>query len=144
MKRAFAYLSSVLFLAVVAQVAAAAYGAFNAVDKSDDSGSVSKHAVENGFNAHSIIGTLILVVMLALVIVAAVGKLGQPWLKWAGGLFLLGILQLLLAALGTSVAALGFLHGVNALAIYAASALLAHRAWTVGRGAEKPVETAPA
>ena len=30
----------------------------------------------------------------------------------------------------TRSAPLGFLHGINALAIYALAALLAHRAWT--------------
>ena len=135
MRDAFKYLTSVLFVAVVVQVALAGYGAFYAVDKSDDNGSVSKDAVEHGFNAHAVLGTIILVVMLLLLLVAAAGRLGSQWLKWSGGIFVLGLLQLLFAALGDAVAALGFLHAVNALAIYAASGLLAHRAWTRPRPA---------
>jgi|SRR5439155_23167144 len=130
MRDAFKYLTSVLFVAVVVQVALAGYGAFYAVDKSDDNGSVSKDAVGHGFNAHAVLGTIILVVMLLLLLVAAAGRLGSQWLKWSGGIFVLGLLQLLFAALGDAVAALGFLHAVNALAIYAAAGLLAHRAWT--------------
>ena len=53
MRDAFRYLTSVLFAAVVVQVALAGYGVFNAVDKADDSAS-TKHAVEHGFNAHAI------------------------------------------------------------------------------------------
>jgi hypothetical protein len=130
MRNVFKYLTSLLFLTVVAQVAFAGYGAFNAVDKADDKGSVSKHAVDHGFSAHAALGSIIVAVMLLLVIVAGAGRLGKPWLHWTGGIFALGIVQMLLAWLGNSVAALGFLHAVNALAIYAAVALLAHRAWT--------------
>jgi hypothetical protein len=130
MRDAFKYLTSLLFVAVVVQVALAGYGAFNATSKAEDDGSVTKHAVESGFDAHAVLGTVILVVMLVLVIVALLGRLGSPWLKWSGAIFVLGILQLLFAALGEAVPALGFLHAVNALAIYAAAALLAHRAWT--------------
>jgi hypothetical protein len=130
MRDVFKYLTSVLFAAVVVQVALAGYGAFNAVDKSDDNGSVSKDAVEHGFNAHAALGSIIVAVMLLLMIVAAAGRLGKPWVQWSGGIFVLGIVQMLLAWLGGAVAALGFLHAVNALAIYAAVAVLAHRAWT--------------
>jgi len=42
----------------------------------------------------------------------------------------LALLQFVFAELGRNVPALGFLHVVNALAIYAAVALLAHRTWT--------------
>ena len=56
MRDVFKYLTSLLFVAVVVQVALAGYGAFVAVDKSDDNGSVSKQAVEHGFNAHAALG----------------------------------------------------------------------------------------
>ena len=79
MRDVFKYLTSLLFVAVVVQVALAGYGAFNAVDKSDDNGSVSKHSVEHGFSAHVVLGTIILAVMLPLVLVAAAGRLGKPW-----------------------------------------------------------------
>src|SRR5207245_2959331 len=79
------------------------------------------------------IGTLILLVMILLVIAAVAGQLGPTKLKFAGGLLALGVLQLILGVVSTSVPALGFLHTVNALAIYAVAALLAHRAWTEDR-----------
>jgi nicotinamide riboside transporter PnuC len=136
---AFKYLTSVLFLAVVVQVALAGYGAFNATSKADDDGSVTKHTVESAWDAHAVLGLIVLVVMLLLVVAAALARMGSPWLQWSGGLFVLGILQMLFAALGDAVPALGFLHAVNALAIYAASALLAHRAWT-----QRPAAATPA
>jgi hypothetical protein len=47
----------------------------------------------------------------------------------------LGILQLVLGAVATSHPWIGALHTINALAIYAASALIAHQAWTQRRRA---------
>jgi hypothetical protein len=131
MRDAFKYLTSIIFAAVVVQVALAGYGAFYAVDKADDNDSVSKAAIDHGFNAHAIVGTLIVVVMLLLLIVALAGRLGSRWVKWSAVLLLLGILQMVFAALGAAVPALGFLHAVNALAIYATVGLMAHRAWTL-------------
>jgi len=69
--------------------------------------------------------------MLLLLLTALIGRLGPLYAKWTTGLFVLGLLQVLFAYLGTKSAPVGgFLHGINALAIYAAAALLAHRAWT--------------
>jgi len=130
MRDAFKYLTSIIFAAVVVQVALAGYGAFYAVDKADDNDSVSKHTIEHGFNAHAILGTLIVVVMLLLLIVALAGRLGSRWVKWSAVLLLLGILQIVFAGIGAAVPALGFLHAVNALAIYATVGLMAHRSWT--------------
>ena len=78
--------------------------------------------------------------MLVLLIVSLAGRLGESNLKWSGGIFLLGILQFVLGVVSTSVPWVGFFHAVNALAIYAAVALLAHRTWTEDRtqGAAAP------
>jgi Family of unknown function (DUF6220) len=129
MRDAFKYLTSLLFLAVVVQVALAGYGAFNATSKADDNAAVAGKTITDGFDAHAVLGTVIVGITIVLVLVALAGRLGSPWVQWAGGLVLLGILQMLLSWLGEAVPALGFLHAVNALAIYAAVAMLAHRAW---------------
>lgn len=131
MRSAFRWLAAFLFVAIVCQVGFAGYGAFDAVHKAEN-GPISKKTLEDAFNAHGFLGTLIVLVMLVLLIVAAAGSLGE-YVKWSGGIFLLGILQAVLGAVSTSVPALGFLHALNALAIYAAVALLAHRVWTESR-----------
>jgi hypothetical protein len=77
-----------------------------------------------------VLGTILLVVLLALVILAFAGKLGPTAVKFSVGLLVAGILQTFLADLGRSVPVLGFLHVLNGLAIYAAAGLLAHRSWT--------------
>ncbi|MDP9262617.1 MAG: DUF6220 domain-containing protein [Actinomycetota bacterium] len=124
-------------MAIVVQVGFAGYGAFNAIDKADKDGTITKKTIENGFDPHGVIGAVIIVVMLLLAISAAAGRVGSLYVKWAVGLLVLGLLQMLFAYLGTKSAAVGgFLHGINALAIYAGAAVLAHRAWT-----QRPADT---
>jgi Family of unknown function (DUF6220) len=131
MRQAFKVLTSVLFLAIVVQVGFAGYGAFNAIDKADKDKTVTKKTIENGFDPHGVVGSIVVAVMLLLVLTALIGRLGPLYAKWTTGLLVLGVLQLVFAYLGTKSAAVGgFLHGINALAIYAGAALLAHRAWT--------------
>jgi ABC-type multidrug transport system fused ATPase/permease subunit len=128
------WLTSLLFVAIVVQVGLAGYGAFDAVHKSE-SGSASKQAVENGFSAHITLGYLIVLVMIVMLIVAAAGRLGSSNLKFSGALVILGVLQAILGMASESTPAIGPLHTINALAIYAVSALLAHRTWTAHRAA---------
>jgi len=131
MRQAFTYLTSLLIVAIVVQVGFAGYGAFNAIDKADKDKTVTKKTIENGFDPHGLVGTIVVAVMLLLVLTAVFGRLGPLYAKWTTGLLLLGVLQLLFAYLGTKSAAVGgFLHGINALVIYAGAAMLAHRAWT--------------
>ena len=131
MRAAFKVLTSLLFVAVVVQVGFAGYGAFNAIDKADKGKTVTKKTIENGFDPHGLVGTVVVALMLLLLLTALIGRLGPLYAKWTAGLFVLGLLQVLFGYLGTKSAPVGgFLHGINALVIYAAAALLAHRAWT--------------
>jgi hypothetical protein len=141
-RNAFRWLSAVLFALVVVQVALAAFGGFDAVHKADKL-SVSKKTIESGFNAHGAVGTLIVLVMLVLLILAAAGGLG-PQTKFAGLILGLGVIQYLLGVVSTSAPVLGLLHGLNALAIFSTTGLLAHRTWRVETRAAPPAAAAPA
>ncbi|HEY2373935.1 MAG TPA: hypothetical protein VGH82_15540 [Gaiellaceae bacterium] len=137
MRAAFKYLTSLLFLAIVVQVGVAAVGAFNAIDKAGKDTTITKKQIENGFDPHGLFGTIVLLLILLVVIVAFAAKVDPLMKRIASGLVVLGALQVLFAWLGTKSAPAGFLHGINALAIYGAAAVLAHRAWT-----QRAVETA--
>jgi hypothetical protein len=131
MREAFKYLTSILFLVIVVQVGFAGYGAFNAIDKADNGKTVTKKTIENGFDPHGAIGMIVIGVLVLLVATALAGRVGPTYVKASVGLLALGLLQWLFGYLGTKSAPIGgFLHGINALAIYAGAALLAHRAWT--------------
>ncbi len=64
---------------------------------------MSKHTIENGFDPHGFVGTVVLGLMVLLVLAAAAGKLGQTWLKWSVGLLLLGVIQLILGVASPSM-----------------------------------------
>jgi heme A synthase len=145
MRTTFRWLTSVLFAAIVVQVGLAGYGAFDVIHKAEQASvSVPKKTIEDTFNAHSALGPIIVLIMLVLLIVSLAGRLGEGHLRWSGGIFLLGILQAVLGIVSTSVPGLGFLHAVNALAIYTAVALLAHRVWTQDRSPSTAVAPPPA
>lgn len=130
MRASFKYLTSLLLLAIVVQVGVAAVALFKALDYANANGSVTKDQIEKGLDPHHIFGTLVGVLILVLFIVAFAAGMEPLMQKLAGGLLALVALQFLFAYLGTKSAWLGFLHGINALAIYGAAAFLAHRAWT--------------
>jgi hypothetical protein len=124
------YWAALIFIGVLAQVGAAGYGAFYTANKLEDKGDVLGHkAFDNAWNAHTIIGTVVIGAMIILLILGLVGRLGKPaiWLPLA--LAVAGVVQMLLGELGTNVPGLGFLHTINALALFTLSGLIAHRAW---------------
>jgi hypothetical protein len=132
MRAAFRLLTTTLFVAVVAQVALAGYGAFRALHDAKPAG-ISQKSIEHGFDPHIALGYVIVAVMLVMLLVAVLGQLEPVKVKMVGGLFVLGILQAILGMASESVPAIGPLHAINALAIYALAGLLAHRAWTEDR-----------
>jgi hypothetical protein len=130
MRTAFRVVATLASLSVIIQVGMAGYGAFNAVDKADDQGSVSKRAVENGFDPHGLVGTIVLVLLLLLLVVALVARHS---VRIAALLFGLGIVQLLLAWGASAAAWVGFFHGVNALALAGVAGSLAGNEWRAAR-----------
>jgi heme A synthase len=132
MRSTFRYLTSVLFIAVVVQVALAAFGAFNVVHKSKHA-PIAHKTIDNGFGPHVLLGYIIILVMLVLLVVAAIGHLGRTPIRFAGGLLLAGIIQAILGMISENAPAVGVLHGINALVIFSLSGLLAHRMWAAER-----------
>jgi hypothetical protein len=136
---AFRIWASLLSLAIIVQVGLASYGAFHAVDESDDKGTIGKNAVSDGFSAHAALGYIILLAALVLLVLALIGRRssgGSPGrVKWSGGILGLMVLQILFAAAGGASAWLGVLHGVNALAVAGVAGSLAGREWAAHRGA---------
>jgi hypothetical protein len=131
------YLVMVLFVAILVQIGLAGYGAFHAIHAADHH-EVTKKTIESGFDIHSALGAVIVIALIALLVVAAVGRLGEVELLGAGILALLGVIQAVLGIVSTSIPALGFLHALNALAILAISGWLAHRFGREHRRAAPP------
>src|SRR5947199_9970242 len=102
MDAAFRIWASLLSLAVIVQVSLAGYGAFHAVDVSDDNGSIGKKGVEHGFNPHAALGYVILLAAIVLVLLAFFARRHAPELarlRRSGLLLGLIVLPVVLARL---------------------------------------------
>ena len=127
MRAAFKYLVGLFFVGVVAQIGLAGVGAFHTVSKNDD-GPLAQDKAGDWFGAHAAVGYLLVLLSLLILIIALAARDGRLR-RGAGLLFGLMIVQVLLAWLGGGVWALGFLHPINALAIFGLSGMLAAAEW---------------
>ena len=127
MRAAFKYLVGLFFVGVIAQIGLAGIGAFHTVSKNDD-GPLAKEKAGDWFGPHAAVGYLLVLLSLLLLLVALAARDGRLR-RGAALLFGLMIVQVLLAWLGGGVWALGFLHPINALAIFAFSGMLAASEW---------------
>lgn len=132
MRTAYRYLAATIFSLIVVQIGLAAYGAFDEIHKSE-SAPVTKKAAEDAFGAHAVLGSVVVLLMIVLLILAAAGRMDTAKVRWAAIIAGLGVLQFILGAVSTSVPAIGFLHGLNAVAIFVTTGMLAHRTWRPGR-----------
>jgi hypothetical protein len=126
-RAAFKYLVGLSFVGVIAQIGLAGIGAFHTVSKNDD-GPLAKEKAGDWFGPHAAVGYLLVLLSLLLLLVALAARDGRLR-RGAALLFGLMIVQVLLAWLGGGVWALGFLHPINALAIFAFSGMLAASEW---------------
>jgi uncharacterized protein DUF6220 len=133
--------ATLLTLAVVVQIGLAGYGAFHAAEKIDDNDSLTKKAWEDGWDPHVGFGYIVFLGGVLLFLLALATRPGRNRVLWNLGVPLLLILQIVLAWIGESVGALGFLHPINAFVILAFLGSLTSRAW---RGDVTPTRvTAP-
>jgi hypothetical protein len=140
LRSVYRYWSWLVFATVVLQIGFAGYGAFYVAEKVDK-GTVNQDKFEDGFGLHIGFGYLVvLLILVAFLIALAAGIRGRR-LGRAGGLFGLGILQILLAWFGSEAPVIGFFHPVNALLIFGLSGSIA---WSEWRAAEVAPATAPA
>lgn len=141
------YWITLLFLAVVAQIAGAAYGAFYTAQKFNDQKGpdahrlVSEKLFDHGFGFHIAFGYLIFLGSIALLLLALAARLGKRRVLFALAVPVAVAVQIVLAWISASVHAVGILHGINALVIFSLTGYLAGQAWR-GRPQHVPKMTA--
>jgi hypothetical protein len=134
------YWIALLFLAVVAQIAGAAYGGFYAAQKlgdqdgPDESKMISEKAFEHGFGFHIAFGYLIFLGALVLFLLALGARLGRRHVLFALAVPIAVAVQIVLAWISASVHGVGILHGINALVIFGLTGYLTGEAWRSARG----------
>jgi hypothetical protein len=147
-KTLYRYWVTLIWLAVVAQIAGAAYGSFYAADKlGDQSGSdeqkmISEKAFDHGFGFHTGFGYLIFLGSVVLLLIALAAKLGKRRILFAAGVPVLVAVQIVLAWISESVHGVGILHGLNALVVFGLTGYLTGEAWRERRATETAAEPA--
>jgi heme A synthase len=80
-----------------------------------------------GFFVHGLNGQIVIPILaLVLLVISLFAKI-PGGAKWAGGLFGLVVLQVLLGMFAHGAASLGILHGLNALALFAVAVMAGRR-----------------
>jgi uncharacterized protein DUF6220 len=147
-RTAYRFWITLLWLAVIAQIAGAAYGAFYSAQKlGDQSGSdeqklISEKVFDHGFSFHTGFGYLIFLGAIVLLLLALAARLGKRGVLLALAVPLLVALQIVLAWASEAVHAIGILHGLNALVIFGFTGWLTGQAWRAKR-AESSTGAAP-
>ena len=93
-------------------------GAFYAANKLDEEGStIDEDVFFDGFEAHALLGYLVLLGGLVLLVIGVAAGIGKWRLGRHGVLFGLLFLQMILAWIGYGAPIIGFFHPINALLI---------------------------
>ena len=143
------YWITLLFLAVVAQIAGAAYGAFYTAQKlGDQKGEdaqkiINEKMFDHGFGFHTAFGYLIFLGAVVLLLLALAARLGKRRILFALAVPLDVALQIVLAWISEAVHGVGILHGINALVVFSLTGYLTGQAWRAHRGAMPSMAPTP-
>jgi hypothetical protein len=129
------YWVALVFAAIIAQIAGAAYGAFYSAQKLGDQNGpdeqklISEKAFDHGFAFHTAFGYIIFLGAVILVLVALAARLGKRRVLLALAVPLLVAVQIVLAWASEAVHGVGPLHGINALVLFGFTGFLSREAW---------------
>jgi glycerol uptake facilitator-like aquaporin len=149
MRAIYRYWLTILWLAVVAQIAGAAYGAFYAAQKlgdqkgSDEHKLISEKTFDHGFGFHTAFGYLIFLGAVLLLVLALVGRSGKRKNLLSLAVPVLIALQIVLAWISEAVHGVGILHGLNALVIFGFVGWLTGQEWRATRAEAATAQVAP-
>jgi hypothetical protein len=142
MRKAIIVLGRTIAVGVVLQASFIAFAWFTVIKDTDDGKSFTgEDDLNAGHMLHSIGGLVIPLLAIVLMILAAVAKLPGGVTKFAGYTLIAAILQVVLGIASYSLAAIGFLHGINAFAVAGLGAATAMKA---ARSPEASVQPATA
>jgi Family of unknown function (DUF6220) len=141
------YWLTLIWLAVVAQIAGAAYGGFYSAEKlgdqkgSDEHKIISEKVYDHGFGFHKGFGYIIFLGAVVLLLLALAARLGKRRILLSLAVPLVVALQIVLAWISESAHGVGILHGINALVIFGLTGSMTGMAWREARAA--PSVSAP-
>jgi hypothetical protein len=136
MKATYRVLAGLIAVLVLVQAAAIAFGTFGILSFVEDGSDYTKSVAEDrtatgalGQNIHSFGAMAIALVAIVLLVVSFFAKV-EGGVKWAGIVFLVVLLQWVLAIVAFSAPVIGALHGLNAFVMFGVAMMAAQRART--------------
>lgn len=146
MRNAYRVLALLIPVLVTVQAALIAFGQFGIESWVSDDHSYTKQAQEGGdatgavgITLHGIIGNDVIPLVALVLLVVAFFAHVPGGRKWAAFVLLDVVVQIVLAVLAYNVAAVGLLHGVNALLLFGLAMMAAQRARTAPEYQERRV-----
>jgi hypothetical protein len=140
MRATYRVLAGLIAVLVLVQAAAIAFGTFGIISFVEDGSDYTKSVAEDrtatgalGQNIHSFGAIAIALVAIVLLIVSFFAKV-EGGVKWAGIVFLVVLLQWVLAIVAFSAPVVGALHGLNAFVMFGVAMMAAQRARTSAVG----------
>jgi hypothetical protein len=149
MRAIYRYWLTLIFAAVVAQIAGAAYGAFYAAQKlgdqtgSDEHKAISERAFDHGFAFHTAFGYLIFLAAVVLLLLAFAARLGRRQILFSLAVPVAVLVQIVLAWASEAVHGIGILHGLNAVVIFGLTGYLTGQQWRAAKAAAVTAQAAP-
>ena len=137
MRTTYRVLAYLLAVEVVVQAAAIAYAVFGEAAWIERGGILDKAVMESdaipfqevvGFIVHGINGQLVVPLLAILLLVVSFFAKVPRGVMWAAIVLVVVVVQVLLGMFGRGVPALGLLHGINALILFAAAVTAARTA----------------
>ena len=123
------YWVALLFAAVVVQIGAAGYGAFNAASNIDEKKPLVEKTFDDGFDFHNGFGYAVFLGAVILFLLALGGQLGKQHVLRILGVPVLVAIQIVLAWAGEDHAVVGIFHPIVAFLILGFVGSLAFAAW---------------
>src|SRR6476646_2467080 len=146
MTKAYRVLAGLIALLVVVQAAAVAYGAFSIDHKVDSAHDHAGNTITNasttlnggaGFGVHAVIGQMVIPLIALLLVAVSFRAAVTDGKKWATLVLVDVIVQVALGVGAHSLAWLGWLHGPNALVLFALAGYAARNAALAGSPANR-------
>jgi hypothetical protein len=134
MKATYRVLAALVAVLVLVQAAAIAFGTFGILNFVEDGSDYTKSVAEDrtatgalGQNIHSFGAMAVALVAIVLLLVSFFAKI-EGGVKWAGIVFLVVLLQWVLAIVAFSAPVVGALHGLNAFVMFGVAMSAAQQA----------------
>ncbi len=151
MRNVYRVLAYLVAFGVAVQASAVAYGMFGLIKWIEGGGTLDQSTEltpalggYTGFNVHGTVGMMVMPVIILLFLISSFFAKVPGGVRWALFVLLAGIVQIALGLFSHAIAGLGWLHGANALVLFALAVMAGMRVRRVTADHPVTAQAAPA